>query len=69
LGGAAACRVCGAPIERPAGAARTADQRPYRWPLRFFLKHWNGEYPLARSYWLNTLLIYLFVSGLETGSI
>jgi hypothetical protein len=64
LGGAAACRVCGAPLERPSSAAESADQRPYRWPLRFFLKHWNGEYSLARSYWLNTFFISLFAPGL-----
>lgn len=36
----------------------------YDWPFHFFQKHWNGEYSLARSYWINTLLISLFAPGL-----
>ena len=32
----------------------------YRGPLDFFRRHYNGDYSLARSYWVNTLLISLF---------
>lgn len=36
----------------------------YRGPFAFFSKHWNGDYSLARSYWLNTLLVSLFAPAL-----
>jgi hypothetical protein len=45
-------------------ARQPSDARTYRWPLRFLQKHWNGEYSLARSYWLNTVLVSLFAPGL-----
>jgi hypothetical protein len=32
----------------------------YKGPLAFFRRHYNGDYSLARSYWVNTLLISLF---------
>lgn len=32
----------------------------YRGPLAFFRRHYNGDYSLARSYWVNTLLVSLF---------
>lgn len=34
--------------------------REYRGPLAFFRRHYNGDYSLGRSYWVNTLLISLF---------
>jgi hypothetical protein len=30
--------------------------RDYSGPFAFFLKHWRGDYSLARSYWLNSTL-------------
>lgn len=36
----------------------------YRGPFAFFRKHWNGDYSLGRSYWLNTLLVSLFAPAL-----
>lgn len=32
----------------------------YQGPLAFFRRHYNGDYSLARSYWVNTLLVSLF---------
>lgn len=32
----------------------------YRGLFAFFRKHYNGDYMLARSYWVNTLLVSLF---------
>lgn len=32
----------------------------YTGPLAFFRRHYNGDYSLARSYWVNTLLVSLF---------
>lgn len=32
----------------------------YSGPLAFFKKHFNGDYSLARSYWVNTFLVSLF---------
>lgn len=32
----------------------------YSGPLAFFKKHFNGDYSLARSYWVNTFLISMF---------
>jgi hypothetical protein len=32
----------------------------YRGPFSFFRKHFNGDYSLGRSYWVNTFLIQLF---------
>jgi len=32
----------------------------YHGPLAFFRRHWNGDYSLARSYWVNNLLVSLF---------
>lgn len=32
----------------------------YKGPLAFFRRHYNGDYSLARSYWVNTLLVSLF---------
>lgn len=34
-----------------------AEDRVYRRPFGFFLKHLNGDYGLARSYWLNSFII------------
>lgn len=36
----------------------------YKGPLAFFRRHYNGDYSLARSYWVNTLLISLFAPAL-----
>lgn len=36
----------------------------YHGPTAFFRKHWNGDYSLARSYWINTLLVSLFAPAL-----
>ena len=38
----------------------TAPIPEYKGPLAFFRRHANGDYSLARSYWLNTFLISLF---------
>lgn len=40
-------------------ALQTASQ-PYSGPLTFLKKHFNGDYSLARSYWVNMLLISMF---------
>lgn len=32
----------------------------YKGPFAFFHRHYNGDYSLARSYWVNTLLVSLF---------
>lgn len=40
-------------------ASQTASQ-PYSGPLTFLKKHFNGDYSLARSYWVNMLLISMF---------
>lgn len=37
-----------------------APQPEYRGPWAFFRRHYNGDYSLARSYWVNTLLVSLF---------
>lgn len=34
--------------------------RDYRGPLAFVRRHYNGDYSLARSYWVNTFLLSLF---------
>ncbi len=36
----------------------------YQGPLAFFRKHWNGDYSLGRSYWVNTFLVSLFAPAL-----
>lgn len=38
--------------------------REYKGPFAFFRRHYNGDYSLARSYWVNTLLISLFAPAL-----
>lgn len=49
----------------PATAAPlTKGDTDYRGFLGFFRKHWNGDYSLGRSYWLNSLLVSLFAPGL-----
>jgi hypothetical protein len=35
-------------------------EKTYSGPLSFFRKHFNGDYSLGRSYWVNTVLIQLF---------
>lgn len=35
-------------------------ERTYSGPFAFFRRHFNGDYPLGRSYWINTFLISLF---------
>lgn len=32
----------------------------YKGPLAFFRRHYNGDYSLGRSYWLNTFVVSLF---------
>src|SRR5207247_3250684 len=32
----------------------------YKGPLAFFRRHYNGDYSMARSYWVNTFLVSLF---------
>lgn len=41
-------------------ALAAAPVPEYKGPLAFFRRHYNGDYSLARSYWVNTLLISLF---------
>lgn len=41
-----------------------SEDATYRGPLAFFRKHWNGDYSLGRSYWVNTLLVSLFAPAL-----
>ncbi len=36
-----------------------SEDATYREPLAFFRKHWNGDYSLGRSYWINTFLVSL----------
>jgi hypothetical protein len=31
-------------------------ERTYFGPFAFFSRHFNGDYSLGRSYWVNTLL-------------
>ncbi|ANH68184.1 hypothetical protein [Mitsuaria sp. 7] len=31
----------------------------YTGPFAFFRRHWNGDYPLGRSYWVNNVLLSL----------
>lgn len=41
----------------------TLDSVPilnYKGPLAFFRRHYNGDYSLGRSYWVNTFLVSLF---------
>ena len=35
-------------------------ERTYSGPLSFVRRHHNGDYSLARSYWINTFLVSLF---------
>jgi hypothetical protein len=37
-----------------------AIESAYNGPFAFFKKHFNGDYSLGRSYWVNTFLISLF---------
>lgn len=39
---------------------RTPLVQEYKGPLAFFRRHFNGDYSLARSYWVNTFLVSLF---------
>ncbi len=41
----------------PVGAAPIPE---YKGLLAFFRRHWNGDYSLARSYWVNNFLVSLF---------
>lgn len=43
-----------------ARAPRAGAHGGHRGPLAFFGRHYRGDYPLARSYWVNTLLVSLF---------
>lgn len=45
------------PIPMPPGHAQIPE---YKGPLAFFRRHYNGDYSLARSYWINTFLVSLF---------
>lgn len=36
----------------------------YKGPLAFFRRHYNGDYSLARSYWINTFLVSAFAPAL-----
>lgn len=36
----------------------------YTGPFAFFRRHFNGDYSLGRSYWINTLLVSLFAPAL-----
>lgn len=36
----------------------------YKGPLAFFRRHYNGDYSLGRSYWVNTFLVSLFAPAL-----
>ena len=56
-----------AKVRRDARNAPVIPQLPagapvpqYTGPLAFFRQHYNGDYSLARSYWVNTLLVSLF---------
>jgi hypothetical protein len=40
------------------------ENATYQGPLAFFRKHFNGDYSLGRSYWVNTLLVSLFAPAL-----
>jgi len=41
-------------------ATSEASVTDYQGPLAFFRRHYNGDYSLARSYWINTFLVSLF---------
>lgn len=49
-----------------AAARKKTEQTPpeYTGPLAFFRRHFNGDYSLGRSYWVNTLLVSLFAPAL-----
>ena len=36
----------------------------YAGPFAFFRRHYNGDYSLGRSYWVNTLLVSLFAPAI-----
>ena len=65
------CPWCGAgtnlsPERAESGESPTVERSgwTHKGPFGFLRRHWNGEYSLARSYWINTLLITLFAPGL-----
>ena len=56
-----------AKVRRDARNAPAVPQVPgglstpeYKGPLTFFRRHYNGDYSLGRSYWVNTALVSLF---------
>jgi hypothetical protein len=56
-----------ATLEQPSNltvSAAAPRGRTYRGLFGFLRRHWNGEYSLGRSYWVNTFLVSLFVLGL-----
>ena len=57
----------GATLEDANGGEVSKGERrdwTHQGPFGFLRRHWNGEYSLARSYWINTFLITLFAPGL-----
>jgi hypothetical protein len=50
----------GAQVVTWLGEQMNASQN-YSGPFAFFEKHFNGDYSLGRSYWLNTFLVSFFV--------
>lgn len=47
-----------APVDLPLTGVLPMPE--YKGPFSFFRRHFNGDYSLARSYWVNTLLISIF---------
>lgn len=50
----------------PTGSPVTALNPEYKGVLAFFRRHYNGDYSLARSYWINTFLVSLSAPLLGT---
>ena len=56
-----------ATLENASGGEASKGERrdwTHKGPFGFLRRHWNGEYSLARSYWINNFLIALFAPGL-----
>lgn len=52
--------VAGNPAPVPFSSAGNLDYPEYKGPFAFFRRHYNGDYSLARSYWVNTFLVSAF---------
>jgi len=58
--------------QRPGGNRANQEERTVQPPLdpsdrSYFVRHWRGDFPLARSYWVNTFLVTVLLRGFLTG--